>query len=139
MGTKRVIVVTALTVLLTPVMMAAHHSFAAMYDANKPVTLSGTLTRMMWSNPHGKVYVDVKGRDGKVSNWEIEIGSPGQLIRRGWKRSDLPVGTEVIFKGYLARSGKPVVNGTSITLVRTGRELFAADETEERPGAPPAR
>src|SRR5438034_11215450 len=119
MGTKRVATIMAMTVLLNPGIVAAHHSFAAQYDGNKPVTLRGTINRMLWSNPHGHLYVDVKGPEGNLITWEIETGSPTVLARRGWKRADLPVGAEIVVKGYLARDGSANANGSSITLVQT--------------------
>src|ERR671924_353466 len=80
--------------------LQAHHSFAAQYDANKPITLRGTISRMLWSNPHGHLYVDVKMPDGKVVTWELETAAPAGLYRRGWRREDLPVGAEVVIRGY---------------------------------------
>src|SRR5690349_12936567 len=121
MRTIRFVVLTAAAALMMPVMVSAHHSFASQYDGNKPVTLRGTINRMLWSNPHGHLFVDVKTQDGKVVTWEIETGSPGALARRGWKRSDLPVGAEVIIKGYLAKDGTANANGTSVTLVASGK------------------
>ena len=76
-----------------------HHSFAAEYDSNQPITLKGTLTKTEWTNPHGWIYVDVKGDDGKVTNWAVEFGSPNALLRRGLRRSDFPAGIEVTVQG----------------------------------------
>ncbi|MCZ0951268.1 MAG: DUF6152 family protein [Rhodospirillaceae bacterium] len=113
---------------------AAHHSFAAEFDIEKPVELRGTLTRMEWVNPHGWLYIDVTNPDGTVTNWAIEAGGATQLLRRGLRRTDFPVGTEVIVNGYLARSGEPVVNGRSVT-TPDGRNFFLGTD----PGGPANR
>lgn len=117
--------------------LEAHHSFAAQYDANKPITLRGTINRMLWSNPHGHLYVDVKMPDGKLVTWELETAAPGGLYRRGWRREDLPVGAEVIVRGYLARDGTANANATTVTLVATGKELFAGSSGTGAPIEPP--
>ena len=114
--------------------LSAHHAFAAEFDANKPITLVGTLTKVAWVNPHGWIYVDVKGKDAKVTNWAIEFGSPNALLRRGLRKADFPPGINVTVKGYLAKSGKPVVNASTVTLP-DGRSLFAGSSTT--PGGQP--
>jgi len=111
----------------------AHHSFAAQFDADKPVTLRGKLTKMEWSNPHGWIYIDVTAADGKVVNWAIEAGSPNALVRRGLRPSDFPVGTEVVVEGYQAKNGTPTANGTTVKFP-DGRNFFlGASETAGRP------
>lgn len=97
----------------TPVL--AHHSFAAEFDIEKPIELRGTLTGMDWVNPHGWLYIDVTNADGTVTNWSIEAGGATQLLRRGLRKTDFEIGTEVIVNGYLARSGEPVANGRRVT------------------------
>ena len=89
---------------------AAHHSFAAEFDISQPVTLTGVLTRMEWINPHGWVYVEVKNGDGTPTTWAVETGAPNSLQRRGFRRTDFPVGVEVRVTGYRAKSGKAVAN-----------------------------
>jgi hypothetical protein len=114
--------------------LLAHHSFAAEYDANQPVTLKGTLTKTEWTNPHGWIYVDVKGDDGKVTNWAIEFGSPNALLRRGLRRTDFPPGIEVAIKGSRSKSGSPTVNATSVTLP-DGRNLYTGSSDPNAKGA----
>jgi|KBSMisStaDraftv2_1062788.scaffolds.fasta_scaffold172316_2 hypothetical protein len=103
----------------------AHHSFSAQYDANKPVVLRGTINRMLWSNPHGHLYIDVKSADGKIVTWELETASPAGLYSRGWRKEDLPVGAEVVVRGFLARDGTAAANAGTVTLVTGNKELFA--------------
>ena len=112
----------------------AHHSFAAEFDANAPITLTGTLTKMEWVNPHGWIYVDVKSPDGKVQNWAIEAGAPNALLRRGLRKTDFPAGVEVVVKGYKAKNGTPTANGQSVTF-KDGRNFFlgASDTPGEAP------
>lgn len=101
----------------------AHHSFAAEFDASQPVTLTGTLTKMEWVNPHGWIYVDVKGTDGKVENWAVESGAPNALLRRGLRKTDFPIGVKVVVKGFRAKNGSPTVNGQTVTF-EDGRNFF---------------
>jgi hypothetical protein len=102
----------------------AHHSFSAEYDDKKPIKLTGTVTLMRWSNPHAWIYLDVKGKDGKVVNWALETGGVNTLYRRGWRKEDLPVGTVLVVDGWQARNGTPTANASSITF-KDGRKLFA--------------
>lgn len=103
---------------------SAHHAFAAEFDINSPIKLSGTVTRMQWSNPHGWIYIDVTDQAGNVVNWALETSAANNLIRRGWRRSDLPPGTPIQVEGWQARNGSPTANIRSITL-EDGRKLFA--------------
>jgi hypothetical protein len=112
----------------------AHHSFSAEYAADKPITLKGTLTKVEWVNPHGWIYLDVKGDDGKVVNWAVEFGSPNALLRRGLRKSDFPPGTEVVVDGYRAKNGSATVNGTSVKLP-DGRGLYTGSSNPNAPGA----
>ena len=108
----------------------AHHSFAAEFDANKPVKLHGVVTKMDWINPHSWIHMDVTGDDGKVVNWMIECGSPNTLFRRGLTKDSLPVGTEINVDGYLAKDGENKANGRDVTLA-DGRKLFLGSSNPE--------
>ncbi len=101
----------------------AHHSFAAEFDADKPVTLEGTVTKMEWINPHSWIHLDVTTESGEVQQWMIEGGAPNALLRRGWNRNSLPPGTEIIVQGFQAKDGALRANGRDITFP-DGRKLF---------------
>src|SRR5256885_8868050 len=89
--------------LLAALPILAHHSFAAEYDANKPVTLTGAVTKVEWMNPHARFYIDVKDASGQMANWELELGSPNGLMRSGWTRNSLKIGDMVTVTGSLAK------------------------------------
>jgi len=101
----------------------AHHSFAAEFDANAPVTLKGVVTRMEWINPHSWIHVDVKNPDGTVTEWMIEGGTPNTLFRRGFTKDSLKAGTEITVEGYRAKNGALRANGRDLIL-KDGRRLF---------------
>jgi hypothetical protein len=103
---------------------AAHHSFSAEFDNERPVELTGKVTDMRWSNPHAWIYIDVEGPDGSVVNWALEMGGANGLIRRGWRREDLPAGTVLKVEGWQARNGNPTASISTVTF-EDGRTLFA--------------
>ncbi|MSO83050.1 MAG: hypothetical protein EXQ53_07110 [Acidobacteria bacterium] len=96
--------------------LLAHHSFPAEFDINRPIQLTGSVTRVEWINPHAWIHVDVKKPDGTIENWAIETGTPNTLLRRGLKKTDLPVGTALKVSGYQARDGTAKANGVNVTL-----------------------
>ena len=113
----------------------AHHSFAAEFDRNKTVDLTGVVTRLDWINPHAFVYIDVKDASGKVTAWEVELSSPNGLIRRGWTRNSLKVGETVTLTGYRAKNGANVVSAGRVTLT-DGRQVFGGSSADGSPVAP---
>src|SRR6266487_2854278 len=123
--------VVAGLVVATPGVVVAHHSFAAEFDAGKPLTLKGIVTKIEWANPHTYFYMDVTGADGKVVNWGMEMGSPNGLMRQGWTRNTLHVGDEVTVEGSQAKDGANVGNARAVTLAATGKRLFAATSQTE--------
>ncbi len=110
--------------LLVSASVQAHHAFAAEFDANRPVRLRGTITKMEWINPHSWMHLDVEKEDGTVESWMIEAGPPGALVRRGWSRESVIPGTEVLVEGYQAIDGAFRANGRDVTFP-DGRRLFA--------------
>jgi hypothetical protein len=115
----------------------AHHSFAAEFDASKPVTLKGTVTKMEWINPHSWIHIDVKNPDGTVSKWMIEGGTPNTLIRRGFTKASLKEGTEITVEGYRAKNGANRANGADLILP-DGKRLFMGSSGTGAPRDPDA-
>ena len=128
----------AVGLLLSGAPLAAHHAFTAEFDASKPVILRGTVTKMEWTNPHAWLHIDVKGSDGKVVNWAIECGAPNAMIRRGWNKNSIPLGTAVVVNGYQAKNGTPTANGANIDLP-DGRKLFVGSSGTGAPDDPDAK
>lgn len=110
----------------------AHHSFPAQYDADKTIELTGTVTKVEWTNPHIFIYIDVPDEDtGGVVNWALEMGGPNALLRLGWKRDSLKEGDLIRVEGSLARDGSNLANASTITMVATGRRMLAGSSQEE--------
>lgn len=124
-------IITALVGLMAA-STAAHHSFSAEYDSNKPIKLTGKVIEMKWSNPHAWIYINVTGKDGKAVKWAWETGGANALYRRGWRKEDLAAGTELVIDGYQARNGSTTANATSITF-KDGRRLFAGSSNPNAP------
>jgi hypothetical protein len=118
----RSIVVIALLAAAIPAM--AHHSFQAQYDPAKPVTLTGTVTKVEWTNPHARFYINVKGENGATTSWNLELASPNYLKRAGWSSTSLKEGDQVTVEGSLARSGANMANARAVTLA-DGQRVFA--------------
>jgi hypothetical protein len=116
-------VLSVLGLLTASAPVFAHHAFAAEYDVGKPMTLKGKVTNFEWVNPHGWLHIDVTDSDGKVVNWAVEFGAPAALLKRGFRKTDLPAGLEVVVKGYRAKNGTATINGSSV-LFPDGRNLF---------------
>lgn len=114
--------------------VSAHHSFAAQYDANKPVTLKGIVSKVEWTNPHARFYVDVRDETGTVTNWNLELASPNVLARNGWTRKSLNIGDQVTVEGSLAKDGSKMANARVVTL-SDGRRVFAGSSGGDAPPA----
>lgn len=109
---------------------AAHHSFSAIFDAAKPVTVTGTVTRLEWMNPHTWIYLDVRASDGSTEAWAFELGSPNRLMRYGWNQNSLPTGQTVTIAGSRARDGSLKAAVDTVTLP-DGKRLFGAQDASQ--------
>lgn len=114
----------------------AHHSFAAEFDIKQPVTVKGTVTKLEWMNPHAWFYLDVKKDDGTVEHWQCETGAPVELVRRGWRKTDLKVGDEVTVQGLRAKDGTNTLSARMVTLA-DGRKVFNGPAGESEPNSQP--
>src|SRR3979490_601315 len=128
MKTRFAVVAAGAWLLLAWVPATPHHSFAAEFDAAKPVKLTGTVTKIEWMNPHAYFYIDVKDESGKVINWGMEMGSPNGLMRQGWSRNSMKIGDEVTVEGSRAKDGSNIGNARSVTL--TGGQKLCAGSSQ---------
>ena len=118
------------TLVFLAVSAYAHHPFSAEYDWTKPVTLNGTVNKIEWTNPHATLYIDAKDQNGQTKHWTLEMGSPGALMRAGWRRNTLKKGDQVTVEGWLSKSKDDKANVKTVKLA-DGRELSAASSIGE--------
>ena len=130
---KLAILIAGVSLLVSVAPAWAHHAFAAEFDSTKPIKLRGVVTKMEWINPHAWIHIDVKNADGTVTGWMVEGGSPNTLLRNGFTKASLPVGTEIVVDGYQAKDATNKMNGRDITLP-DGRKLFVGSAGQ---GSPP--
>jgi len=126
------VLTAGITLVLTAVPALAHHAFAAEFDRQKPVTITGTVTKVEWANPNARFYVDAKDETGKVNNWDFELGSPNGLMRRGWTRNSLKIGDTVTVTGWRAKNAPHVANAGTVTLA-DGKKVFAGSSIDTTP------
>jgi DNA/RNA endonuclease YhcR with UshA esterase domain len=125
MNVRSMWVLTAgLVAVAAAVPVSAHHSFAAEYDQNRPITVTGEVIKLEWTNPHARVAVDARDEKGTIVHWDFELGPPTALMRRGWNRNSLKPGTQVTVAGFLAKDQPNVANARTVTLA-DGRQVFA--------------
>ena len=123
--TMKAAVILGVALLLAHRSLVAHHAFSAEFDSDKPVKLTGLVTKLDWTNPHAWIYVDVKDEAGTIANWGFELASPNGLMRNGWTRLSLKPGDEVTVEGSRAKNGTTVANAQAVVLTKTGKRLFA--------------
>ena len=129
MGIHQVVLTAAAGLLLAAMPTLAHHSFMAEYDESRLITLSGTVTKVYWKNPHVRFDLDVKDGSGKATNWELELGSPNALLSQGWKVDSLKQGARVAVTGFGARNGSHLANAIKVVL---GGTTYSAVRDENR-------
>jgi len=125
------LVIASATLLAGAMPVFAHHSFSAEFDAKQPITLTGTVTKIEWANPHDWFYIDVKDESGKVTNWGLELGAPNALMRLGWSRNSLKPGDVITIEGTRAKDGSSVANARTILL--NGKRMFAGSSQSVTP------
>ena len=134
----KLLVLILLACLLASTPVWAHHAFSAEFDGNKQVNLRGTIAKMEWINPHAWIHLDVKGPGGAIVRWEIELGPPNALLKRGWSKKDVPAGIEIVVVGYQAKDGAMRANGRDITFP-DGKKLFAGSSGTGFPDEKPTK
>jgi hypothetical protein len=117
-------VLTVATAAAVPLVASAHHAFAAEFDRNQPIEITGNVTKVEWMNPHARIYVDVTDANGATVNWNLEMGSPNGLMRRGWRRDSLKPGDKVTITGWRARNN-PLVGNIDDVILPDGTKIFA--------------
>ncbi len=132
MRTKLAMVTVGAGLLLAAGQAFAHHAFQAEFDSTKPVKLIGKVTDMEWINPHSWIHIDVTNPDGSVTNWMVECGSPNIMLRRGFSKRSLEVGTVLTIQGYQAKNGTNRANGSSVTF-QDGKKLFVGGSNPDIP------
>lgn len=135
MRAKFILVLAGVGLICIAVPLRAHHAFAAEFDAQKPIKLEGTVTKVEWINPHAWIHIDVRRPDGKVEEWMIEGGTPNTLFRRGVTKNSLPIGTVIVVDGYQAKDGTLKGNGRDLTF-KDGRKLFIGSTGTGAPNDP---
>ncbi len=129
MNVRSMLALAGVALVAWPVPIAAHHSFSAQYDADKPIEVKGAVTKVEWTNPHARVYIGVKLPGGQVETWNFEMASPNVLARNGWRRDSLKPGDQITVAGYLARVGERMAIAGSLTDA-TGKPMFASSATD---------
>ena len=132
MKAKLAVVIAGIGLMVAAAPVTAHHSFAAEYNANKPVTLTGIVTRIEWTNPHAHFYIDVKDDKGKATSWNFELASPKVLTQSGWTGGSLHIGDEVTVEGAMAKDGSTMANARVVTLA-DGRRVSAGSSGGDVP------
>jgi hypothetical protein len=129
---RTLLLIVCVAVIASAIPARAHHAFAAEFDRDKPITLTGTVTKLEWTNPHARIYIDVKDEKGNVVNWDFELGPPNGLMRRGWNRNSLRQGHVVTIEGFLSKLAPRVANARTVKLP-DGRQVFAGSSFDAGP------
>ncbi len=124
-----ILIACGAALLMSALPVFAHHSFAAEYDSSKPIELKGRVSKVEWTNPHARFYIDVKDANGKVTTWNFELASPNVLSRNGWTRHSLQEGDEITVQGSMAKDGSNLANARTVTLA-DGKKVFAGSATD---------
>ncbi len=132
MRIKLLFILPPVLLIFAAIPVLAHHSFAAQYDRSKPNTITGPVTKIDWINPHARIFMDVKDESGKTVSWEVELGPPAMLLRRGWTRNSLKIGEVVTVNGFVAKDGSNLTNAQNVTL-SDGKKVFAGSSIDTNP------